>query len=156
MDKPPSRCPAPNSDHANNTGELNLSPQNHGPALSILNSNEKVLQPRHGLYDRFFTNGWGWELLAWLVAAVSLLALIAIFAIFSNKPLGDLNSKLAPNTIVSVLSQIGQTAVLVPVTSCLCRFCSVTSFSELFAACVTRLRIGIREDVQSVDDEKTC
>lgn len=125
-DGPPSHYPAPTLDHTSKIGDPYPSSQNHDPASPALLSNEKVPRPRLNFYDQSFTNGWGWELLAWLLAAASLLALIAIFAGFSNKPLGDWQSRLAPNTIVSVLSQIGQTAVLVPVTSCLCKFYSLS------------------------------
>jgi len=125
-DSPPSRYPAPISNHASKIGNPYSPSQKHDPASPALLSNEKVPRPRLNFYDQSFTNGCGWELLAWLLAAASLLAFIAIFAGFSNKPLGDWHSRLAPNTIVSVLSQIGQTAVLVPVTSCLCKFYSLS------------------------------
>ncbi|CAF9942784.1 MAG: hypothetical protein ALECFALPRED_010023 [Alectoria fallacina] len=42
---------------------------------------------QHSFYGQAFTNGWGWELLAWFLAVVSLVALIVVFAIFSDKAL---------------------------------------------------------------------
>lgn len=85
----PPRRSAPTSDHASNTGKSYPLSQIHDPASPALLSNEKAPQYRLNSYDRWFTNGWGLELLAWLLAAASLLALIAIFTVFSNKPLGE-------------------------------------------------------------------
>lgn len=105
-------------DHVDNSSG---SPRCTDPVLSPLSSKEKLSRPSHSFYDHTFTNGWAWEFLAWLLAALLLLALVIVFVLFNDKPLGQWNSRLAPNTIVSVLSQVGHTAVLVPVVSCMCR-----------------------------------
>ena len=72
-------------------------------------------------YGQAFTDGWGWELLSWLLAAASLLVLLIVFTAFSNRALDQWKSSITPNTVVSILSQIGQTAILAPVTACICQ-----------------------------------
>ena len=88
------------------------------PATSDLLSDQR---PRRKMYDRASVDGWGWELLAWLLAAISLIALVIIFAVFRNKALAQWKSNITPNTVVSILSQIGQSAILAPVTVCICQ-----------------------------------
>ena len=88
------------------------------PATSDLLPDKKS---RRRVYDRAFVDGWGWELFAWLLAATSLIALIIVFAAFRDKALAQWKSNITPNTVVSILSQIGQTAILAPVTVCICQ-----------------------------------
>ncbi|KAL9615217.1 MAG: hypothetical protein Q9167_000311 [Letrouitia subvulpina] len=76
---------------------------------------------QHNFYDRAFTDGWGWEISAWVLATVSLVALVIVFAVFSNRSFRQWGSGITPNTVVSILSQIGQTAILAPVTACICQ-----------------------------------
>lgn len=64
---------------------------------------------------------WTWELAAWLVAAISLVCLIIIFAVYSDKPLRQWRADITPATTVAILSQVGQTAILAPVTACICQ-----------------------------------
>ena len=71
------------------------------------------------LYGSVFINGWGWDLTAWLLAAVSTATLLAVIAVFANKSLRSWNSTITPAVIVAILSQFGQTAILAPVTACI-------------------------------------
>lgn len=73
------------------------------------------------LYDSVFIDGWGWELAAWLLSAVSTMTLLIVFATFANKSLRSWNSTITPAAVVAILSQFGQTAVLAPVTACICQ-----------------------------------
>ena len=118
---PSSLIQDPNPIHASKTDGSRLSSQRHDQMSPALLPNEKGSQLKLTFYEKAFTNGWGWELLALFIAAVSLLTLVVVFVVFKNKSLSQWSSGLSPNTIVSVLSQIGQTAVLVPVTSCICQ-----------------------------------
>ena len=120
-DDQPSQSHSTALDHDNVNRQPFLVSQSYDPASDTLFAEKKPSQPRLGFYARVFTNGWGWEFLTWLLAAMSLLALLAIFAHFHDKPLSQWHSRLAPNTIVSILSQVGQTAVLVSVTSSICQ-----------------------------------
>lgn len=73
------------------------------------------------LYDSVFIDGWGWELAAWLLSAVSTVTLLTVFAMFANKSLRSWNSTITPAAVVAILSQFGQTAILAPVTACICQ-----------------------------------
>ncbi|KAL8753409.1 MAG: hypothetical protein Q9199_005070 [Rusavskia elegans] len=68
-----------------------------------------------------FLHEWTWELAAWLVAAISLVCLIIIFAVYSDEPLRQWRADITPATTVAILSQVGQTAILAPVTACICQ-----------------------------------
>ena len=76
---------------------------------------------RHSFYVTNFTNGWGWEIAAWVLVAISLVALLSIFVVFANKSLRQWNSTVTPGAVVAVLSQLGQTAAAVPVIACICQ-----------------------------------
>lgn len=67
------------------------------------------------LWDRLVTNWWGFELAAWLSASLSTFAIIIIFAHFDQKPVSSWRSGVTPNALLQILSQIGQTTVLLPV-----------------------------------------
>lgn len=77
--------------------------------------------PRHRSHGLTFIAGWHWEIAAWLFAAISLFTLIVVFAVFKGKPLSQWKSSIAPSTVVAILSQFGQTAILAPVTACICQ-----------------------------------
>lgn len=76
---------------------------------------------QHHLHGQAFLHEWTWELAAWLVAAISLVCLIIIFAVYSDKPLRQWRADITPATTVVILSQVGQTAILAPVTACICQ-----------------------------------
>ncbi|KAL8717840.1 MAG: hypothetical protein Q9225_004963 [Loekoesia sp. 1 TL-2023] len=71
---------------------------------------------KHTLWDRVVSNWWGLELSAWLLATLTTLVIIIVFACFDQKLVSSWHSGLTPNALVQVLSQIAQTAILVPVT----------------------------------------
>ena len=72
---------------------------------------------RQSFHDRIFTRTWAVELLCWFLALVSLLVIIIVVRVFNGQPLQNWRSGLTLNTLISVVSQIAQTAVLVPVAS---------------------------------------
>jgi hypothetical protein len=61
---------------------------------------------------------WKWELFTWALGTVALASIIVLLAIFANKPLEKWKSKLSINTMVSALSQVAQSALAVPLASC--------------------------------------
>jgi hypothetical protein len=71
------------------------------------------------LVTRIFTNGWAGELLTWIVAAVSMVAVIIILAVFNNKPLPKWPYNISLNTLISIFAQISSTALLGPVSTCI-------------------------------------
>lgn len=90
----------------------------YDPSIADLLSNSNQ---QHSLNGHAFTNGWGWEIAAWLLAAVSLAALLIVFAVFADKSLHQWHSNITPGAVVAILSQFGQTAILAPVTACICQ-----------------------------------
>ncbi len=93
-------------------------PYSYDPPSADLLSNTNQ---QHSLYRHLFSDGWGWEMAAWLLAAVSLAALLIVFVFFADKPLDQWQSVISPGTVVAILSQLGQTAIVVPLTACICQ-----------------------------------
>ena len=71
------------------------------------------------LYDRYILDSWWLEFLAWLLAAVMLLALLVLLGKFNGKSLSKWHSYLTLNTIIAVVSQLVQMVLLVPIGSSL-------------------------------------
>ncbi|KAL8833563.1 MAG: hypothetical protein Q9176_007921 [Flavoplaca citrina] len=91
----------------------------HNPASgNHLLSSQTQQNKAHG--ETFFGE-WTVEWTAWLVAATSLVALIILFAIYSEKPLRQWKADITPGTAVAILSQLGQTSILAPVVACICQ-----------------------------------
>ena len=107
----------PFSDQNSHQAEIHSS-HPYDPSFVELLSNAKQ---QDTLYGSVFIDGWGWELAAWLLSAVSTVTLLTVFAIFANKSLHSWNSTITPAAVVAILSQFGQTAVLAPVTACICQ-----------------------------------
>lgn len=76
---------------------------------------------QHQAYSHAFFREWAVEWTAWLLAALSLVALISLFLIYSGVPLRRWEAAITPATAVAILSQLGQTSILVPVTACVCQ-----------------------------------
>lgn len=65
------------------------------------------------------TKSWGIELLALLVVAGAVAGVILTLIIYDNQVLSHWNFPLSLNTLVAVLSQIAQMALMVPITACI-------------------------------------
>lgn len=102
------------------TGHNPNFPESHpyDPASAHLSSDAT---PQRRLHGSDLIAEWGWEIAAWLLAAVSLVALLIVFGTHSGNPLSQWRSGITPSTVVQILSQFGQTALLAPVTSCICQ-----------------------------------
>lgn len=76
-------------------------------------------QPRLGLSlrSRLVEESWALEVLAWCFAAVTLVILIAVLAVFNRKPQRQWHSGITVNTLVNVLTTIASTALIFPVAS---------------------------------------
>lgn len=72
---------------------------------------------KQSLYTRIFDESWGFEVLLWFVALLSLVVILVILGMFNGQPLQNWHSGLTVNTLLHVLSQIAQSAVFVPVAS---------------------------------------
>ena len=64
-----------------------------------------------------FSDGWAGEIVGWTVAAVSIVVIAVLLAIFKDKPVSKWHSRISVNALVNFVSQLGQTALLVPVAS---------------------------------------
>ena len=82
----------------------------HGPEMSSQS-------PRQPLHTRTFADSWVFEILCWLLALCFLVVILVVLRIFNNQPLRNWNSGLTLNTLISIASQVAQTAVFVPVAS---------------------------------------
>lgn len=102
------------------TGQDHGVPENHpyDPSSAHLSPDTTSQRRLHG---SDLIAEWGWEIAAWLLAAVSLVALLSVFGTYSGNPLSQWRSGITPSTVVQILSQFGQTALLAPVTSCICQ-----------------------------------
>jgi len=70
---------------------------------------------QQSIFTRIFSETWTSEILCWLLALLSLVIIIIILAVFHGQPLANWHSRLTLNTLISIGSQIAQTAVFVPV-----------------------------------------
>ena len=68
-------------------------------------------------HSRAGNNSWTRELLAWALAALALMILIIVLAIYNNKPLDNWHSSVSVNTLVNVLTTIASIALIYPVAS---------------------------------------
>ncbi|KAL8678363.1 MAG: hypothetical protein Q9186_005288, partial [Xanthomendoza sp. 1 TL-2023] len=108
----------PFADDSKNVGS-NQPSHSYDPASGrhLLSSEEEQFHTR----DQIVIRDWSLEWTAWLVAAMSLVSLIIVFAIYSDKPLRQWKAAITPGTTVAILSQLGQTSILAPVTACICQ-----------------------------------
>ena len=73
----------------------------------------------HPLVVRVINWWWWWEIGSALLSITSICLIIAILARVSDKSLESWSLWIQPNSLISVLTTIGKTALMVPVTSCL-------------------------------------
>ena len=92
--------------------------QGYDPAASNLlaDADEKQFSQ-----NPFAFHNWAWELAAWVLAAVSLLSLFVVLTHFNNKPLSAWQSSITPSAVVAIVSQVGQSAAILPVSACVCQ-----------------------------------
>ncbi|KAL6703032.1 hypothetical protein ACN47E_010308 [Coniothyrium glycines] len=62
---------------------------------------------------------WQWELISWLFGTAALVAIILLLIVFKDKPLTNWNARLPPNTIIAIISQVAQSALLFSISSCI-------------------------------------
>ena len=74
---------------------------------------------QHKAYREGFFRDWAFEWTAWLVAAISLVALIILFVVYREKSLRQWKFDISPGTAVAILSQLGQTTIQAPVVACI-------------------------------------
>jgi hypothetical protein len=89
---------------------------------ALLNETEVVTTKKYGYQSqvtRIFTNGWGWEVLGWIVATLSLVAIVGILITFNHRALPQWPYQINLNTLISIFSQISSTALLGPLTECI-------------------------------------
>ena len=100
--------------------------------------NERDRTSSYALDARTLIVWWGFEFFTWMLATLSTVIIFIVLAVFRNQPVSHWHSNITLNTVVNVVSQIAQTAILVPV-----------------AACISQLKwLWVREDakLQDMDD----
>ncbi|KAL8666618.1 MAG: hypothetical protein Q9168_007445 [Polycauliona sp. 1 TL-2023] len=108
----------PFADQPENPTE-NLSSQPYDPAAGnylLSNGAGQQQAQKQSLFGE-----WIWELVTWLIATVSLGILVIVFLVYHDKPLRQWKAGITPATTVAILSQVGQTSILAPVTACICQ-----------------------------------
>ncbi|KAL8992544.1 MAG: hypothetical protein Q9169_007020 [Polycauliona sp. 2 TL-2023] len=88
-----------------------LSSQPYDPASGKHLLSEGTRQQQHAQSRPLFRE-WVWELAAWLAAAISLGFLIIVFVIYNGKPLDEWTAGINPATTVAILSQAGQSSMV--------------------------------------------
>ena len=68
---------------------------------------------------RCLSDIWAVELVALLVSALSIIGVIITLRLYDNRLLAQWPLRISLNTVISFLSQIGQTALMLPVVSCI-------------------------------------
>jgi hypothetical protein len=69
--------------------------------------------------DRFLDDGWGLELLAWVISAIFMAAIIVTCVMNNGKSLANWPLSITITTLISLFSQIGQTVLAIPVSACM-------------------------------------
>ena len=80
-------------------------------------STREQITPKTSFYDKFFRNHWAGEIIAWVLAAACLVIILTIVLVFKDADINTWKSKITINALVNFVSQIAQTALLVPVAS---------------------------------------
>lgn len=76
-----------------------------------------VIQSKPSIYSRLVGSSWALEVLAWMLAAITLIILITVLTVFNGKPLSHWHSGVSVNTLVNVLTTIASIALIFPVAS---------------------------------------
>lgn len=74
---------------------------------STVTSNENWLRPSH-----YEVREWLWELLAWLIGALAITGTLILLRKFNQLPTTEWTSKIQLSTVVAVLAQATQSALL--------------------------------------------
>lgn len=86
----------------------------------ILSKTKKRFGSSFSLWtEKWFTNWWGLELMSWLLAALSIVAIIITLHLHNGHSLPDWPLHLTINTLLSVFSTIGEISIMYPVTECI-------------------------------------
>ena len=64
-----------------------------------------------------FTNTWTAEILAWLLAVISVVLIVAILVVFNNRRLTEWHGRITINTLINFASQFAQICLLIPIAS---------------------------------------
>ena len=76
-----------------------------------------VTQSNPSTYSYLIGGSWILEVLAWILAASTLIILIIVLTVFNGKPLSHWHSGVSVNTLVNVLTTISSVALIFPVAS---------------------------------------
>ena len=104
--------------------DIQESPPNETSTVenTLLDKTEAAATNKPGhepLAARIFTNSWGGEILALIIAMVAFAAIVGILAAFNHRALPQWPYQINLNTLISVFSQISSTALAGPLAECI-------------------------------------
>lgn len=107
---------ADTSDHDKGNGSP---PPRHSRGLSFhaAEGSGHVIQSNPSIYSRLLGSSWVLEILAWALAAITLIILITVLTVFNQKSLSYWHSGVTVNTLVNALTTIASVALIFPVAS---------------------------------------
>ena len=87
------------------------------PSFHAAKTTGHVTQSNPSTYSCLIGSSWVLEVLAWILAAITLIILIIVLTVFNGKPLSNWHSGVSVNTLVNVLTTIASIALIFPVAS---------------------------------------
>ena len=85
----------------------------------LISLDKEKREPEHkrSLYARLFKGTWLSEIIALSLAAICILLIVIILAIFKSRPLSHWHARITINTLINFVSQLAQTALVIPLAS---------------------------------------
>ncbi|KAL8798264.1 MAG: hypothetical protein Q9182_006810 [Xanthomendoza sp. 2 TL-2023] len=128
-------------------------PYDPAPGRHLLSNDDEQTHKQDPAVLRDYTLEW----MAWTVAAISLVCLVIVFAIYSDKPLRQWKGDITPGAAVAILSQLGQTSILAPVTA----FLPGTLRTLVYGSVADPMSVAIidgllRKDISPSDVKGNC
>lgn len=68
---------------------------------------------------KWIIDWWGIEIACWFTAVVSLVAMVIFLECYKNRPVPEWSFGITINSYISILSQVGQMAMMQPVVECI-------------------------------------
>lgn len=69
--------------------------------------------------DKWFTNGWGMEIVNWFFASFAITAIVITLQLHDGKTLPEWPFDLTLNALISIFATIGEISLMMPVTACI-------------------------------------
>lgn len=93
------------------------------PSISTVSANSRGSQKSPSRLSRWIrdwvTDWWGAEIACWIIASISLIAIVIVLESHKSKPLPEWPFQITINSLISVFATIGQMAMMKPVVECI-------------------------------------